>query len=1105
MPNFQVGISVDKTELEDGFSSSAASGQTWAERLNIVFGDAAGSSKRAFASISDDAKTMAENVTPEQLKVAEASRELAKAKADERQANILAKAGSMEAAEANALLAASISRVADATRNLKEAQAAAAPKTTGGTAGADAVVSEFAGSGDSSEASKAVAAATIADTAAKAELKEVTEALAASTADEATQQEALAAAQDKVRATSAALAEAQAALKAEADAARLALQQQEQAALATARAGEAAAAGLSSEKATRAAAAILENASAQKALRETTELASNSVLSEQEKLALLAPVAERARIATIELAEANEALATSSHHSVTDVQATSAAIRSLEGNGGIRAVENFTAKVLGLGPLMQAIFPIVGGLMFAKILFDMGEKLYDLEQKGAHAATEIARAFGEMTEKLSAADDELALSNSRLEDQIAKLSGHPTDGLVTALAEGTVAADKLQEALAGDVKQLQALLKEHNVSAFEGALAGVAGTATSNKVITDAGKALEIQGERAQTLRLKDLQDAKTVYQQHLDAAGSNAAARQAASETFHNAQIAADNRYYATQKSNAESFAREMRKHATDVATRQTQLDNNAAMMKSGYGISITPVDLTPERTEYEKAAETGDRIADHAGLSQTNFADEQQKGKLEGQKQSREAQAHEDELARKAAEKRFQAMEAELNEWKTMAPVSAKAEREFWDERIDAFQVGSQQYDAITRKQAELSDAAARRLHEGFQKLAETQKKGTEDESKVDTKVAEGLTKWTKQLDEDLTRSGERWESYWKDVARGQEISAQVNVEIAEASLRALEASGGITALGAAQREAQIHAEQHRLTLQALREELERLEKGATKNPVTGQVEDPKQAAQIAQVKNQISQETGKGQAQGISDQSVIQQQVAAPWKTAFQTINSDFSSMTASILRGQESMAQGFRKMGESMVVSTIQNLEQITLKWMEHEVMTLAAHNAGNAAKVASDTTAAATSSSVSHSTALKEIFGDAKSAAAATWKATAAIPIIGPGLAPIAAAGAFAGVMALASFDVGTAYVPHDGVAMIHKGESILPPPQTQALMDGLGNGGKAKSTTINNNFGGNTFHGSGGEDFPSMLDTHEDALAYKVSSLMRDRHPAFQN
>ena len=65
-------------------------------------------------------------------------------------------------------------------------------------------------------------------------------------------------------------------------------------------------------------------------------------------------------------------------------------------------------------------------------------------------------------------------------------------------------------------------------------------------------------------------------------------------------------------------------------------------------------------------------------------------------------------------------------------------------------------------------------------------------------------------------------------------------------------------------------------------------------------------------------------------------------------------------------------------------------------------------------------------------------GDAGRAAAGAYAAVAGIPIIGPVLAPAAAAVAFGAVETFGSFDVG-GYVNSSGLAMIHAGEESVPP------------------------------------------------------------------
>jgi hypothetical protein len=60
---------------------------------------------------------------------------------------------------------------------------------------------------------------------------------------------------------------------------------------------------------------------------------------------------------------------------VTDIQATSGAIRVLEGNFGtnVRAAENFIVKILGLGPIMRAAFPVIGAMALIGVIDILAE------------------------------------------------------------------------------------------------------------------------------------------------------------------------------------------------------------------------------------------------------------------------------------------------------------------------------------------------------------------------------------------------------------------------------------------------------------------------------------------------------------------------------------------------------------------------------------------------------------------------------------------------------------------------------------------------------------------------------------------------------------
>ena len=85
---------------------------------------------------------------------------------------------------------------------------------------------------------------------------------------------------------------------------------------------------------------------------------------------------------------------------VSGTKATTASIKAMEGQfaNNNRAATAFINTVLGGGPIMQAAFPIVGGLAFAGMLETVGTKVVDyfkkLEEAPARTAEALPRDHG---------------------------------------------------------------------------------------------------------------------------------------------------------------------------------------------------------------------------------------------------------------------------------------------------------------------------------------------------------------------------------------------------------------------------------------------------------------------------------------------------------------------------------------------------------------------------------------------------------------------------------------------------------------------------------------------------------------------------------------
>ncbi len=165
---------------------------------------------------------------------------------------------------------------------------------------------------------------------------------------------------------------------------------------------------------------------------------------------------------------ANRSVETSSHGAVSQVQATSGALRVLEGGmtNNLRAAEKFTAGVLGLGPVLQAAFPLIGGIAFLGLLTKLGAEVYKFYRDIASAPEKTAGMFRELNSSVQITNDAMAVSNDRLEQEIAKLEGKRQNTLALALDEARQSADKLAESLDRDLKSLDKVLGETNKSVW---------------------------------------------------------------------------------------------------------------------------------------------------------------------------------------------------------------------------------------------------------------------------------------------------------------------------------------------------------------------------------------------------------------------------------------------------------------------------------------------------------------------------------------------------------------------------------------------------------------------------------------------------------------
>lgn len=170
-----------------------------------------------------------------------------------------------------------------------------------------------------------------------------------------------------------------------------------------------------------------------------------------------------------------------------------------------RAAANFVTRILGLGPLLQAAFPIIGAVAMLDVLFQMGSSLNKVYEQAKNAGREIAKGFEEATTSVRRSNDQLALTNDKLDATIAKLEHKPTtNGAVMALDEARVMADRLDESLDEVGKRLDSVLSKNAISVFGGLITAQKSTSEASKQIKERYEVLTQEGELKAQGRLED-------------------------------------------------------------------------------------------------------------------------------------------------------------------------------------------------------------------------------------------------------------------------------------------------------------------------------------------------------------------------------------------------------------------------------------------------------------------------------------------------------------------------------------------------------------------------------------------------------------------------
>lgn len=232
-------------------------------------------------------------------------------------------------------------------------------------------------------------------------------------------------------------------------------------------------------------------------------------------------------------------------------------------------------------------------------------------------------------------------------------------------------------------------------------------------------------------------------------------------------------------------------------------------------------------------------------------------------------------------------------------------------------------------------------------------------------------------------------------------------------------------------------------------------------------------------------------------------------AKWKGLADSIAGAWGQSLQGMIKGTQNFRGMMLNIGNAILGDAIKWMERKASAFIAKELVQTQATIFGVGRRNSIEAAGAATSTGISAATSLKQIAHSAAVAAGQAYKAIAGIPIVGPVLAPLAAAAALAGVMALGksifSARGGMGQVPYDGAMFeLHKDEMVLPASLATPMRSML-QGSAANNAIVTPANDGNVTHhhhydikALDGQDVRRVLMRHHGSVAQAVERAYRN-------
>jgi hypothetical protein len=253
-----------------------------------------------------------------------------------------------------------------------------------------------------------------------------------------------------------------------------------------------------------------------------------------------------------------------------------------------------------------------------------------------------------------------------------------------------------------------------------------------------------------------------------------------------------------------------------------------------------------------------------------------------------------------------------------------------------------------------------------------------------------------------------------------------------------------------------------------------------------------DPKKVQEIQNQINKIKAQSELVGAKAQTDGLRVQEKNLTQF---FSKVKSAMDQSISGLLKGTESFSKAWQNMWSDMVISMVQKLADMMLKWIEHHAAMLVIHTTEKEGEVAADGSAAAESKGISLADAIAKIHHSAAAAASRVYEAEAPL---GPVIAGLLAAGTYTAVLgfgAMASAEGGQYYVPNNQLTMLHPQEMVLPAGianQMRSVIGGGGSGGSGVTVVVNH-----SVSAVDAASFQGHIRRHSNMIANEVTRALK--------